>query len=182
MGTAQRQRNLTEVFYRASGSGGGSSHDLGWYATPLDLTTAHPTATDGDYAIVGTTDTFWIWDSDTNAWVDSGVVATTERITVPILNVAGDYGHTFTPSVVHDFILEKIIVQNTSAVAFDIHVGTVMGSDNIATTFTIPASDYLLVNTDTYSTGDWTTIFFTAEAYNVWGGVCNFEVIFKRVR
>jgi hypothetical protein len=84
MGTAQRQRNLTEVFYRASGSGGGSSHDLGWYATPLDLTTAHSTATDGDYAIVGTTDTFWIWDSDTNDWVDSGIVP---PIVPPIIDI-----------------------------------------------------------------------------------------------
>lgn len=45
----------------------------GWYATEAALTTAYPTAADGDYAIVGTTDTVWIWDSDINAWVDSGL-------------------------------------------------------------------------------------------------------------
>ncbi len=132
-------------------------------------------------------------DSDISSIdVVEGIIATSvapgqvklqgDKITVSIPNVTGDFGHTFTPSISRDFILEKIIVQNTSAVAFDIHVGTAMGSDNIATTFTIPASDYLLINTDTLSTGDWTAIFFTAEAYNVWGGVCNFEVIFKRVR
>jgi hypothetical protein len=52
--------------------GGGDQHNLGWYATETALTTAHPTASDGDYAIVGDTDTVWVWDGDTTAWVDSG--------------------------------------------------------------------------------------------------------------
>jgi hypothetical protein len=37
------------------------------------LTTAHPTASAGNYAIVGSTDTVWIWDTDTSDWVNSGV-------------------------------------------------------------------------------------------------------------
>lgn len=45
---------------------------LGWYATPQALRSAHPTGQNGQWAIVGTTDTIWIWDSDTYAWVDSG--------------------------------------------------------------------------------------------------------------
>jgi len=52
----------------------GDVHNLGWYATPTALREAHPTAEDGDYAIVGTTDTVWVWDSDTGtsgAWVDT---------------------------------------------------------------------------------------------------------------
>ena len=44
----------------------------GWYATPQALQSAHPTGQNGQWAIVGTTDTIWIWDSDTSAWVDSG--------------------------------------------------------------------------------------------------------------
>jgi len=51
--------------------GGGDQHNLGWYATESALTTAHPTATDGDWAIVGSTDTVWVWDTDTSAWKDS---------------------------------------------------------------------------------------------------------------
>lgn len=47
------------------------SHNLGWFATESALTTAHPTATDGDYAFVGSTDTVWTWDSDTSAWVNT---------------------------------------------------------------------------------------------------------------
>ncbi|MFA5406955.1 MAG: hypothetical protein WC307_06385 [Candidatus Nanoarchaeia archaeon] len=46
-------------------------HNLGYYATEAALTTVHPTASDGDWAIVGSTDTVWVWDTDTNAWVDT---------------------------------------------------------------------------------------------------------------
>lgn len=54
------------------GGGGGSDiHNLGWYTTQAALTTAHPTAEDGDWAIVGSTDTVWVWDSDSNTWVDT---------------------------------------------------------------------------------------------------------------
>lgn len=52
-------------------NGGGDQHNLGWYATQSALETAHPTAEDGDWAIVGATDTVWVWDSDTNAWKDT---------------------------------------------------------------------------------------------------------------
>lgn len=45
---------------------------VGWYATLRALTEAHPTAKDGNWAIVGTTDTIWVWDSDTEAWKDTG--------------------------------------------------------------------------------------------------------------
>ena len=47
------------------------SHNKGWYATENALKTAHATGTDGDWAIVGATDSIWVWDSDTNKWVDS---------------------------------------------------------------------------------------------------------------
>ena len=66
--------------YRGSGQGGGSGgdqHNLGWYATPEALRTAHATATAGDWAIVCSTDTVWIWDTDTSAWTDSGAKSPT---------------------------------------------------------------------------------------------------------
>ena len=43
----------------------------GWYATPEALKTAVPTGENGWWAVVGTTDTIWTWDSDTGAWVDT---------------------------------------------------------------------------------------------------------------
>lgn len=49
----------------------GGKHNLGYYETLTDLQTAHPTGTAGDFALVGSTDTFWIWDTTTSAWVDS---------------------------------------------------------------------------------------------------------------
>ena len=56
---------------RTTGSGGGDSHNKGYYATLADLQEAYPTGEAGDYAIVGATDTVWIWDTDTSAWKDS---------------------------------------------------------------------------------------------------------------
>ena len=53
------------------GGGGGDQHNLGWYSTPEALQEAYPPAEAGDYAIVGSTDTVWIWDTDNSAWVDS---------------------------------------------------------------------------------------------------------------
>lgn len=53
------------------GGGGGDTHNKGYYATPEDLQEAIPTAEAGDYAIVGSTDTVWVWDTSTSAWVDT---------------------------------------------------------------------------------------------------------------
>lgn len=43
----------------------------GWYATPEALKTAVPVGENGWWAVVGTTDTIWTWDSDTGAWKNS---------------------------------------------------------------------------------------------------------------
>lgn len=59
---------------RVVGAGGSDSHNKGFFATPQALQEAYPTAEDGDYAVVGSTDTVWLWDSDSGAsgaWVDS---------------------------------------------------------------------------------------------------------------
>ena len=45
---------------------------VGWYETKQALQAAHPTGKNGQWAIIGTTDTIWTWDSDTSAWVDTG--------------------------------------------------------------------------------------------------------------
>lgn len=85
----------TTLFHK-SGEGGGSSgdqHNLGWYATPEALRTAHATATAGDWAIVGSTDTVWVWDTDTSAWKDSdqkGQVASVNGQTGTVVLTASD--------------------------------------------------------------------------------------------
>lgn len=47
----------------------------GWYATPEALKAAVPVGENGWWAVVGTTDTIWTWDSDTGAWKDSAQTA-----------------------------------------------------------------------------------------------------------
>lgn len=89
----------TKLFHKAGegsgGGGGGDQHNLGWYATPDALRTAHPTAENGDWAIVGSTDTVWVWDSDTNAWKDTdqkGQVESVNGQTGTVVLTASDVG------------------------------------------------------------------------------------------
>lgn len=60
---------IMEKMYGNQG-GGGDSHNLGYYETPEALRTEHPTADAGDFAIVNSTDTVWIWDTTSSAWKD----------------------------------------------------------------------------------------------------------------
>lgn len=46
----------------------------GYFVDQAALESAYPVGEDGWYANVGSTDTIWIWDNDTNAWVNSGVI------------------------------------------------------------------------------------------------------------
>lgn len=46
-------------------------NDKWYFATSVALTTAYPTGQNGWFAIVGATDTVWVWDSWTNAWIDT---------------------------------------------------------------------------------------------------------------
>lgn len=45
---------------------------LGWFADPASLQTLYPAGHNGQWAILGSTDTLWIWDGEKAAWVDSG--------------------------------------------------------------------------------------------------------------
>lgn len=67
---------------------GGDEHDLGWFLTSAALIAAYPLGVAGDHAIVATTDTVWVWDTDTNSWKDSGSAST---ITYPsrVLSIDG---------------------------------------------------------------------------------------------
>lgn len=55
-----------------STGGGSSSNDKGYFATESALNTAYPVGENGWFAVVGSTDTIWVWDGGTSAWVDSG--------------------------------------------------------------------------------------------------------------
>lgn len=47
------------------------AHNKGWFSTVAALRSAHTTAVSGDYAIVGATDTVWVWDADTTDWKET---------------------------------------------------------------------------------------------------------------
>jgi len=47
-------------------------HNKGYFADGAALATAYPTGVAGDWSIVGSTDTMWIWDTGTSAWMDTG--------------------------------------------------------------------------------------------------------------
>lgn len=75
-GTGTRPGEDTDnAEYWASEAQRVSQGALGWYETEQALQAAHPTGTDGEWAIIGSTDTIWTWDSDTSAWVNTGNTA-----------------------------------------------------------------------------------------------------------
>ena len=45
---------------------------VGWYPNYEALYAAHDTGYAGNWAIIGETDTIWVWDSDTGVWKDTG--------------------------------------------------------------------------------------------------------------
>jgi hypothetical protein len=79
----------------SGGGGGGDTHNKGYFATPEALRTAYPTAQPGDFAIVESTDTVWVWDSDTSDWKDSdtkGQVTSVNNQTGAVTLTASDVG------------------------------------------------------------------------------------------
>lgn len=75
--------------------GGGDTHNKGYFATQAALEEAYPTGEAGDYAIVGSTDTVWIWDTDNSEWVDSdtkGQVTSVNNQTGDVTLTASDVG------------------------------------------------------------------------------------------
>lgn len=80
---------------RVVGAGGGDSHNKGYFATQSALEEAYPTGEAGDYAIVGSTDTVWIWDEDNSEWIDSdqkGQVTSVNNQTGDVTLTASDVG------------------------------------------------------------------------------------------
>lgn len=52
--------------------GGGSTNDKGYFANQAALQAAYPVGEAGWFAVVGSTDTIWVWDTGTSAWINSG--------------------------------------------------------------------------------------------------------------
>lgn len=75
-GTGTREgENTNNAQYYAQQAQSIAGGQLGWFETEQALEAAHPTGQNGQWAIIGSTDTIWTWDSDTSAWVNSGSTA-----------------------------------------------------------------------------------------------------------
>ena len=66
---AKTQADLSKQYADLAGSI--AQGQQGYFATPDALRKAVPTGTAGDWAIVGATDSIWVWDVEGGAWVDS---------------------------------------------------------------------------------------------------------------
>nr|WP_321409342.1 hypothetical protein [uncultured Carboxylicivirga sp.] len=69
-------------------AGSGNANDKGWFPTEAALLVAYPAGQDGWFAIVGETDTFWTWDTDTTAWVNTGSSMTPINVDVALSEVS----------------------------------------------------------------------------------------------
>lgn len=70
-------------------------HFKGYYTSSTALQQAYPTGQTGDYAIVGETDTVWVWDDTTNSWLNStkqGVVISVNGRTGEVMITKTDVG------------------------------------------------------------------------------------------
>ena len=117
----------------------GGKHNLGYYETITDLQTAHPTGTAGDFALVGSTDTFWIWDTTTSAWVDS-------HKTDAVTSVNGQTGAV---------TVQETLVNQTNIKS--VNGNTLLGSGNLE------LSTYLPYPSAWHTTSSYTTAQFCGE-------------------
>ena len=70
-------------------------HFKGYFTTIEKLKKAYPTGQLGDYAIVGGTDTVWLWDDETNSWLNSteqGIVISVNGRTGEVILTKTDVG------------------------------------------------------------------------------------------
>lgn len=113
-------RGVPACVVLAGGGGGGDQHNLGYYATQAALEESHPTAEPGDWAIVGATDTVWVWDEDTSAWVDTDtkgevtpdmVIIKSATMPTPSTTPVGaiyQYTGATNSTYTHDYIYENV--------------------------------------------------------------------------
>ena len=64
-------RGCTQRVFVVNAEDFGDPHNKGYFATQAALEEAYPIGEAGDWAIVGETDTIWLWDDQSEAWIDS---------------------------------------------------------------------------------------------------------------
>jgi hypothetical protein len=85
----------------------GDANNLGFFATPEDLTAAYPVGAPGYFAVVGSTNTLWVWDVGINMWVDSGAPGSDAFVYIAYASddAGTDFTNTFDPLL--DYIAIK---------------------------------------------------------------------------
>jgi len=105
------------------GGGGRDTHNKGWFATPQALSAAYPTANPGDFAVVGSTDTIWVWNATSSTWKDTdtkGQVSSVNNETGDVTLDAADVGACYTleglgvtsQNVSSKTLLDSIVAKN----------------------------------------------------------------------
>jgi hypothetical protein len=89
--TASSNDNSTKIATTAYVDAVTAPNNKGFFATESALTTAYSSGQDGWFAIVGATDTFWVWDSGTSDWVDTN---SNSQGTVTSINILDGTGIT----------------------------------------------------------------------------------------
>jgi hypothetical protein len=114
----------------------GDPNNLGYYATSAALISAYPVGIAGAFALVGATDTFWVWDADTTAWVDSGGTGSSGTVTtVSVVTANGLSGSVANPTTTPAITLTLTCRSETPS-------GTINGSN---ATFTITTSKTFVI-------------------------------------
>lgn len=85
------------------------SNDKGYFATESALTTAYPTGENGWLAIVGSTDTVWVWDSGTSSWVNTGNSGTGSVTEVSVATANGFDATVTNPTTTPEITLKTTI-------------------------------------------------------------------------
>lgn len=161
-----RDENNNAAIRVVLGAGGGeATHNLGLFADIDALEEAYPTGNPGDYALLASTDTFWVWDEDTSAWVDtdrkgqvSSVNGQTGEVVIPALVTSADtsitqelatetiynYGEltaliiTFPATPTASYISQVNFSSGTTATALTAPIDVVWSGDDIVSDVFVP--------------------------------------------
>lgn len=134
----------------------GATTNKGYFATPTALTTALPVGEAGWFAVVGSTDTVWLWDVDTTAWIDTNTKSLQLGET-PTTAYRGDrgkagYDHSQSPHAPtnaqknSDITKEEIEAKLTGAITTHSHAGAALTLEEVTTNTTIANGKLYLAN------------------------------------
>jgi hypothetical protein len=94
-------------------------NNKGYFLDSLSLQSAYPTGLDGWYAIVGSTDSVWVWDGTLGQWTNSGNAATVYSVFGRMGVVVAQLGDYNSALITHDNTADQIITADNVKEALD---------------------------------------------------------------